>query len=130
MNENSEKLIIDDNGDQGSTEASKSNKTRLPRWVIVIYAITAFCALLYLIFMLSEPFSDFFNRYVSSVFRAILAHLTSWIPFSLAEFMLILIPVWVFLISRAVIKKYGMWKRPDIIWKLRQNRANTEFAAR
>ena len=107
MNENSEKLIIDDNGDQSSTEASKSNKTRLPRWVIVIYAITAFCALLYLIFMLSEPFSDFFNRYVSSVFRAILAHLTSWIPFSLAEFMLILIPVWVFLISRAVIKKYG-----------------------
>lgn len=107
MNENSEKLIIDDNGDQGSTEASKSNKTRLPRWVLVIYAVTAFCALLYLIFVLSESFSDFFNRYVSSVFRAILAHLTSWIPFSLAEFMLILIPVWVFLISRAVIKKYG-----------------------
>ena len=98
MNENSENLI---------TKNENAKKTKFPKAVIIIYAVTAFCALLYLVFMLSEPFSDFFNRYISSFFRAILAHLTSWIPFSLAEFMLILIPVWVFLISRAVIKKYG-----------------------
>ena len=101
MNENSENLIIN--------EEDKENvkKTKIPKAVIIIYAVTAFCALLYLLFLISEPFSDFFNRYVSSFFRAVLAHLTSWIPFSLAEFMLLLIPVWVFLISRAIIKEYG-----------------------
>lgn len=105
MNENSENLIINDDSSQSSD--GKKKKFGLPVAVLVIYAVTAFCALLYLAFVISEPFSDFFNRRVSSVFRAILAHLTSWLPFSLAEFMLILIPVWVFLISRAVIKKYG-----------------------
>jgi len=93
MNENSDKAI--------------NKKIKIPLAVIIIYAVAAFCALLYLLFMLSEPFSDFFNRYISSFFRAILAHATSWIPFSLAELMLLLIPLWVFIISRAVIRKYA-----------------------
>lgn len=101
MNENSEKSL------PTPQKKRKINRLCLPKAVSIIYIVTGFCAILYLIFMLSEPFADFFNRYVSSVFRAALAHLTSWIPFSLAEFMLILIPVWVFLISRAVIRKYS-----------------------
>ncbi|MBE6577428.1 MAG: DUF3810 domain-containing protein [Ruminococcaceae bacterium] len=82
-------------------------KLRLPLAVKIIYAIAAVCLLVYVAFLLSESFADFFNRYVSSAVRAILAHLTNWIPFSLAEFFLLLIPIWIILISRAVLKRYG-----------------------
>ena len=87
------------------TEAS--DRIRLPLAVKIIYIVSIACIPIYLAFLLSESFSDFFNRYVSSVFRALLAHLTSWIPFSLAEFALILIPLWVFLITRLIVKHYG-----------------------
>ncbi len=80
---------------------------RLPLGVKIIYGIAATCAPLYLVFLLSESFSDFFNRYISSFFRAIFAHSTSWIPFSVAEFALLLLPVWVFLITRAIMRRYG-----------------------
>lgn len=85
----------------------EKEKIVLPLAIKIIYAVTAVCALLYIVFLFSPVFSDFFNRYISSVFRAMLAHLTSWIPFSLAEFALILIPVWVFLITRLVLKHFG-----------------------
>ncbi len=82
-------------------------KLRLPLAVKIIYAIAAVCLPIYITFLFSEGFADFFNRYISSGVRAILAHLTSWAPFSLAEFFLLLIPIWIILISRAVLKHYG-----------------------
>ncbi len=39
--------------------------------------------------MLSQDFAAFFNRYISAVFRAIFAHITSLIPFSIAETLII-----------------------------------------
>lgn len=83
------------------------NKIRLPRIVKILYIIAAACVPLYIAFLLSESFADLFNRHVSSLLRGALAYLTSWIPFSLAEFLIILIPLWVFLIASAVMKKYG-----------------------
>lgn len=80
---------------------------RLPRAVKIIYIIAAACLPLNIIFLLSESFSDFFNRYISSVVRGFFAYLTSWIPFSLAEFLIILIPVIVFALTCVIIKKYG-----------------------
>ncbi len=80
---------------------------RLPLGVKIIYAVAATCVPIYLVFLLSESFSDFFNRYISSFFRAIFAHSTSLIPFSLAEFALLLLPIWVFFITRAITRRYG-----------------------
>ena len=80
---------------------------RLPLAVKIIYMVAAVCIPLYAAFLLSTEFSDFFNRYISSFFRAVLAKLTGWIPFSLAEFALILIPLWVFLITRLIMRRYG-----------------------
>ncbi len=82
-------------------------KKAVPTAVKVIYIISAACIPLYLAFLFSERFADFFNRYVSSAVRALLAHLTSAIPFSLAEGLLLLLPVWVVLVTRAVTKRYG-----------------------
>ncbi len=80
---------------------------RLPRAVRIIYLVAAACLPLYVAFLLSEGFSDFFNRYISSVFRGVLAHLTSFIPFSLAELGILLIPIWIVLLTRAVTVYYG-----------------------
>ena len=91
---------------KGTVEIKKEG-LRIPKAVRIIYIIAAVCVLLYISFLLSKDFSDFFNRYISSVFRGALAYLTGWIPFSLAEFALILIPVWVVLVSRIILKHYG-----------------------
>ena len=92
-----------------SDKVTKERKLslRLPLGVKIIYIFAAVCVPLYAAFLLSERFSDFFNRYISSAVRAFLAKLTGWIPFSLAEFALLLIPVWVFLVTRLILKRYG-----------------------
>lgn len=66
---------------------------RLPRFAIAFYMCAAVSVVLSVCFLCSERFSDFFNRYISSVLRAFLAYLMGWIPFSLAEMFIILIPV-------------------------------------
>lgn len=55
--------------------------------------LAVLCALLHLGFVLSASFADAFNESVSAVVRAFLAHLTGWIPFSLAETLIMFIPV-------------------------------------
>ncbi len=88
-------------------QSEKRHGLRLPLAVKIIYLAAAACLILYIAFLCSEVFSDFFNRNISSFFRAFMAKLTGFIPFSLAEFALLLIPVWVILITRIVLKKYG-----------------------
>lgn len=55
----------------------------------VIFCIGVLCGILKLIAVFSTPFADFFNRYISSIFRAIAAHITAVLPFSLAETVII-----------------------------------------
>ena len=66
---------------------------RLPRAVIGIYLFTSLSVILYIIGKLSPAFADFFNRYISAAVRATTATLTGWIPFSLAETLLLFLPV-------------------------------------
>lgn len=80
---------------------------RLPRFAKVFYISAAVSLVLYIIFLCSKGFSDFFNRYISSVFRAILAYATGWIPFSFAEMLIILIPVIVVAIVVFAAKHYA-----------------------
>ncbi|MBO5682698.1 MAG: DUF3810 domain-containing protein [Clostridia bacterium] len=79
---------------------------RLPLFSRISFAVAGFCALLFVAFMISEPFADFFNRYISSVFRAVFAWITNFIPFSLAEMILLLSPVIVVFMVRYASKKY------------------------
>ncbi len=89
------------------TQDIKTKKLDLPLAVKIIYIIAASCVPLYLAFLLSEGFSDFFNRYISSGFRAVLAYITSPLPFSLAELAVLLLPVWVVLITVFITRRYG-----------------------
>ncbi len=86
---------------------TKAIKPSLPRAVRIIYIIAAACIPLYALFLISESFADFFNRYISSFFRAALAYITSPLPFSVAELAILLLPVWVVLITVLITRRYG-----------------------
>ncbi len=74
-------------------EEREQDRKRLPTFAKVFYILAAVSLLLYIVFLCSKSFSDFFNRYISSVFRAVLAYATGWIPFSFAEMLIIMLPV-------------------------------------
>ncbi len=59
-------------------------------WGILLAVV---CGCLHLGFVCSPDFADAFNGSVSAFFRALFSHMTVWIPFSLAETLIIAIPV-------------------------------------
>lgn len=65
----------------------------IPAPAVIIFIVFFFGVLLQIGFRLSPAFSDFYNRYVGSAFRTVMAKATDWIPFSLAEALLYFIPV-------------------------------------
>ncbi len=93
----------------------RSRYERLPRVSIILFLLTAFCLLLSLAFRLSPAFSDFFNQTVSQPLRMLLALLTSWLPFSLAEGLLLFSPVLLgLLIFHAVRYHTNSWRTVGI----------------
>lgn len=72
---------------------------RMPRYVFVFFGIFLLSLGIELTAILSPRFADWFQTTVGAFVRACLAHLTSWIPFSLAELLLYLAPVLVVLIA-------------------------------
>ena len=69
------------------------NKKKLPLLCTIIYVLTLISALIYVVFTQNPNFSDFFNQNVSTWGRRLLAAITSWLPFSFAELMLCLFPL-------------------------------------
>ena len=84
---------------------------RFPRFWIGIYILSAISAILYIIFQNSVTFSDWFNRHISTIGRAVLATLTNILPFSLTELLLILIPVWLGLLIYVACRYYSHSRR-------------------
>lgn len=80
---------------------------KLPLACKIIYLIFAVSVVLYIIFTQSPTFSDWFNKYISQGGRIVFSLLTSWIPFSFAELLLILLPFWFYLSIRIGFKHYG-----------------------
>ncbi|MBQ4064713.1 MAG: DUF3810 domain-containing protein [Clostridia bacterium] len=64
-----------------------------PRPVRVLAVLGGISAILQVLFMTIPPFADWFNRHVSAHLRGIFAALTGWLPFSLAETAIILLPL-------------------------------------
>lgn len=59
----------------------------------VIMCVFLFALIIWGICRISTMFADFWNVYIGSVIRGTLAYATGWIPFSLAEFILLSMPV-------------------------------------
>lgn len=70
---------------------------KIPLFCKIALIIAAVCLVIYIIACLNSDFADFFNQYISSAFRFIFAKLTNLLPFSLAEAIIILIPVIAFI---------------------------------
>jgi hypothetical protein len=88
-------LDFDDeqDGEDGELDPEAQKREKLPLWSKIFYIIAAVAALVFIVAIISPTFADFYNRYIGSVVRGALAYITGWIPFSLAEGIIILIPV-------------------------------------
>ena len=90
-------------------------KRKVPLFSKIFLGIAAFCGILYILFLNIPSFSDFFNKNISPIVRGALSYLTTWIPFSLAEMLLILIPVIIVVIVGIGIKKYSdSWRNVGV----------------
>ncbi len=75
-----------------------------PLWAKISLCLGAFSAVLYLIFLMSPTFSDFFNRYPAAFLRAVLAFITGVFPFSVAETALMLVPIIIIAVIVKIVK--------------------------
>lgn len=89
------------------TQAGEPPKHSLPRACVVLFILAGVSLLIYAAARIWTPFADFFSRYPGAVIRGLLAHLTNWIPFSLAEAMLLFLPVALFFLIRTAVKHYS-----------------------
>ncbi len=68
----------------------------IPARILFILAVVAL--ILQAGFLLNPAFADYYNRYPGAYFRGFLAVITGWFPFSLAETLLMMLPLFVVLI--------------------------------
>ncbi len=89
---------------------------RLPRVCIGLYIAAAISTVLYLVFTVSPTFSDWFNRYPAAVGRRVLSYLTVWFPFSLAEALVLLLPVLLAVLIAIACRKYSDTRRSAMVY--------------
>lgn len=88
------------------TKRKPRDKRHLPLWALICYGVAALALLLLIVAAISPDFADAYNGTVGAFLRALLAHLTSWLPFSLAEILLYcMLP----LVALLVILAYRHW---------------------
>ena len=85
----------------------ENKKFKLPKFCYFFFGFAAISIILYVIAMINTPFADFFNRYISTIFRGTMATITNVFPLSLAEMFIITIPITAFLIIRFCLKRYS-----------------------
>ncbi len=84
---------------------------KIPLWSLILLGLFVLSLVLLLIARTSPSFAEFFNRNISGTLRVTLAILTNIIPFSLAEFLLLALPVFLFLVIRYAIRhKTKSWR--------------------
>ncbi|MBQ7347369.1 MAG: DUF3810 domain-containing protein [Clostridia bacterium] len=89
---------------------------KLPRFCIAVYILTAVSAGIYFAFTQSASFSDWFNQNISLWGRRFLAALTSWLPFSFAELLICLIPLFLILLIVIGSKHYCDSNRSVLVY--------------
>lgn len=74
-----------------------TKRRRLPRFYLGVFCYGGAVAVLYLLFRLSVPLSDFFSEWISPAIRGVMTFLSGAFPFSLYEALLLSVPVLIFL---------------------------------
>lgn len=115
MDQNQENITNNENTELQKGTEQKVIKKRIPLFSKILLGIAAFCGILYILFLTIPAFSDLFNKYISPIIRAILSYQTTWIPFSLAEMLLILVPVIIVVIVAVGMKHYSdSWRNVGV----------------
>ena len=96
--------------------ASRTPKKKLPRICVAIYLLTAISGILYVIFTQNAAFSDWFNLHVSAWGRQFLSFFTTHLPFSIAEALLLLIPVFLVLLIGIGVKHFCDSNRSALVY--------------
>ena len=94
------------NNQQENTKKAYRTLTKIPLFVYILLGILLLSVAVYIVALLSPGFADFYNRYPGAFVRGVLSYITVFSPLSLAELMIILIPLIIFLIARAAYKGY------------------------
>ncbi len=92
----------------------KKIKEFIPAPALVLTVLALLTGVIHLISVISTSFADFFNLKVATGFRFLLAKITGILPFSLAEILIILSPVWIFLIIFFAVKLIKTDKKRQI----------------
>ncbi|MBQ0101443.1 MAG: DUF3810 domain-containing protein [Firmicutes bacterium] len=87
--------ITDETGQSDIREESlvKAFRRLCPKVCYAFFALLGLGIIIQVICIISTPFADFWNRYPAAFFRMILAKLTGWFPFSLAECTILTLPI-------------------------------------
>lgn len=84
---------------------------RIPLFSKICFGISAVSLVIYILAVFSESFADFFNSNISTVFRFTLAKISNILPFSIGEFLFILlVPAAVGYIVFAIKCRSQTWK--------------------
>lgn len=103
---------------------------RLPLFALILYGIAGMSLILYIIMTYSITFADWFNQNVGAAVRSTLSLLTSWIPFSVGEAIILLLPLGLFLALRLAVRRYcGSWRAAFVYVGILLSVASTLFSA-
>lgn len=83
----------------------KNASEKIPLAAYILLGLALFSGVILLISRQSPSFAVFFNRYISGTVRVILAYATNLIPFSVAELLIILLPVMITVLIIYAVKK-------------------------
>ncbi|MBR6682287.1 MAG: DUF3810 domain-containing protein, partial [Clostridia bacterium] len=73
-------------------------KQYCPNVSLVLFCICIFAAIIHITCLISEPFADFYNQTLGAFVRGTLSYVTYLLPFSLAEAIIIGMPIIVFIL--------------------------------
>ena len=82
----------------------KKLKRCTPIWCMIAFSVALISLALYVSFILSPSFADFFNRYPAAFLRAVFASISGIFPFSVAETVIILSPLIIILVIIKIFK--------------------------
>ena len=98
-------------GGEAHPPSPRSKYERLPLFAVLLYGLFGVSLVLYIIMSRSVAFADWFNGTVGAAVRSALSILTSWIPFSTGEAVILLLPLALFLVLRLAVRRYcGSWR--------------------
>lgn len=85
-------------------------KEYVPRFSLVFFSLCIVAGIVHLTCLISEGFADFYNMKIGACIRALLAYITNLLPFSLAETVIIGLPV---LVASMIFMSVRAFKNSD-----------------